>query len=122
MEYESDGSALCIQNIDDKIAAHVKDPMVAGYAGRPVSDPLPLRVGLANGVTCSIASHDHGQHWNGRYSWYPCTDGSELLTKDASGISRTFSVSGNAWRVQVSKNRQAPVRQTLAWAEYAGKK
>lgn len=119
----SGGSAICIQNLDGKQAARLKDPSVAGYSDPASSSTTPLRVGLDNGVTCSFVSHDHAQHWNGWFSWFPCTDGSELLVSDVqAGSTETFDRSSKTWTAQVSRNKGKPTKEPVLWAEFAGQK
>jgi hypothetical protein len=77
---------------------------------------MPFRVGLDSGTTCSVVSHDHGQHWNGWYSWYTCKDGSELLVPEIDeGAVATFDHTDETWTAQVSSNRQKPAEQPVVW-------
>lgn len=83
------------------------------------SDPIPLYVELEGGVRCATISHDHDQHWGGKYSWYRCSDQSELLTDE--DIGDTFDTSDDAWTVQRSSGKAAPVETSVKTAVYAGK-
>ena len=82
------------------------------------SDPIPLYVELQGGVKCATISHDHDQHWGGKYSWYRCSDQSELLTDE--DIGDTFDTSDDAWTVQRSSGKAAPVETSVKTAVYAG--
>ena len=82
-------------------------------------EPMPLYVELEGGATCATISHDHDQHWGGKYSWYRCSDGSELLTDD--DIHNTFDSSSDTWTVQRSVDTGSPEETSVKAAAYAGK-
>ena len=73
---------------------------------------------LDDDTTCAVASHDHGQHWQGRFSWYPCRDGSELLADEM--IEDTFDSDADAWTVDRSVDQGKPTSTRVKTAVYAG--
>ncbi|QNF95332.1 hypothetical protein [Janibacter sp. YB324] len=53
------------------------------------------------------------------FSWYGCSDDSELLTKEK--IADTFDDAEETWTVQRSSNQGKPVETPVAKAVFAGK-
>lgn len=53
------------------------------------------------------------------FSWYGCSDGSELLTEEQ--IADTFDDAEQAWTVERSTNKGKPVETPVAKAVFAGK-
>jgi 6-phosphogluconate dehydrogenase (decarboxylating) len=52
------------------------------------------------------------------FSWYDCSDGSELLTDE--DIMNTFAVEGGTWTVQRSMDQGAPEAVVAETVTFAG--
>ena len=114
------GDTTCITNALGRSAIHFDSPSIAGeQPGAREGESIPLYVELADGTRCATISHDHDQHWQQKFSWYRCTDGSELLTDKS--IDDTFDTDSPAWTVQRSVDKGAPETVRVATAAYAGK-
>ena len=114
------GDTTCITNALGRSAIHFDSPTIAGEQPKPrEGGPIPLYVELPGGARCATISHDHDQHWQQKFSWYRCTDGSELLTDKS--IDDTFDTDSPAWTVQRSVDKGAPETVRVATAAYAGK-
>ena len=115
------GETTCITQPLERKAIRFTSPTVDHWDGQMHprgGDPIPLYVELAGGITCSVASHDNDQHWDGNFSWYPCSDGSELLTDDV--IAATFDSDEATWTVQRSVDKGRPTTTRVATAVFAG--
>lgn len=114
------GDTTCITNALGRKAIHFDSPSIAGeQPGAREGESIPLYVELSDGTRCETISHDHDQHWQQKFSWYRCTDGSELLTDQE--IGDTFDTDAEAWTVQRSVDKQAPETDHVAVAAYAGR-
>lgn len=120
LDDESGETATCIANGQDRIAIHFPHkPIDPSEVTEREADAIPLYVELADGTTCGVLAHDQAQHWNGMFSWYGCSDDSELLTEEL--IADTFDDAEEAWTVQRSTNQGKPVETSVAKAVFAGK-
>jgi hypothetical protein len=118
---ESGEEMLCIVEPVEKKAIRFTSPSAADPSAEvwPTDEtPIPLFVELTDGAVCSTISHDHDQHWNGRFSWYRCEDGSELLTVES--IGDTFA-RGDVWQVERSVDQGEPETTDVATATFAGR-
>lgn len=111
---------ICIVNPVERKAIRfdsdvVEDPGEIHPRG---GDPVPMYVDLEDGTRCLVASHDHGTHWQGKFSWYPCSDGSELLTDE--NIEDTFDDDDETWTVDRSVDKGAPSEVLVKTAVFAG--
>lgn len=111
----------CIVNPVDRKAIRfdsdvVEDP---GEIRSRDGDPIPMYVELEGGTRCLVAAHDQSQHWGGKFSWYPCSDGSELLTDEK--IQDTFDTEDDTWTVQRSVDKGKPTESPVKAAVFAGK-
>lgn len=119
--YQDGGRTTCIVDPLGKKAIRFDSPTVDnwdGELGEREGDPIPMYVELADGTTCSVAAHDQGKHWNGKFSWYSCDDGSELLTDES--IDNTFDREGDTWTVQRSVDKKKPTDTAVKTATFAG--
>lgn len=67
---EGGGETLCITDGLNRKAMRFSSPTVASEGIEPSSAaPQPLYVELEDGVKCPRISHDHEQHWGGKFSW-----------------------------------------------------
>lgn len=120
LDDESGETATCIANGQDRIAIHFPhEPIDPSKVTEREADAIPLYVELADGTTCGVLSHDQAQHWDNMFSWYGCSDDSELLTKEK--IADTFDDGEQAWTVERSTNKGKPVETLVAKAVFAGK-
>ena len=83
------------------------------------SATVPLHVTLPDGNRCYVLAHDQSEHWGGKFSWYGCDDGSELLTDD--DLTGTFQRDGDTWTVQRSVDQGEPTETALTEVVFAGK-
>lgn len=116
---EEGESVVCLTDVLDKRALRFQSPTAAAQQGQaPESEQqtIPLIAELPDGAICTAAAHDHGQHYDGMFSWYSCSDGSELLTPDEIGA--TFE-RGEPWTVQRSVSGGAPVTTAVTTATFA---
>lgn len=117
---EGGGKAVCMTNVQQRTAMRFSSPTVASKdVESNGTAPQPLYVELDDGVECASLGRDHDQHWGGKYSWYRCSDDSELLTDE--DIHNTFDSTGDTWTVQRSTNKGAPVETSVKTVAYAGK-
>ena len=119
--YEDGGKTTCITDPRGQMAIRFTSPTVDNWDGQMRerdTGPIPMYVELEDGVKCSVLSHDHGKHWNNRFSWYGCEDDSELLTKET--IEGTFDDDSDAWTVQRSVDGSKPTQTAVTRAVYAG--
>ena len=93
----------------------VEDP---GEIRQREGEAIPMYVELEDGTRCLVATHDHGTHWEGKFSWYPCADGSELLTDQS--IDDTFDDDEDTWTVDRSVDQGAPTETLVKTAVFAG--
>lgn len=112
---------ICIVNPVERKAIRfdsdvVEDPGEIHPRG---GEPIPLYVELEDGTRCTVASHDHSQHWDGKFSWYPCSDQSELLTDEK--IQDTFESDDETWTVDRSVDKGAPKETPVKTAVFAGR-
>ena len=121
-DLEDDGTVLCITNAAEKQALRFPSPSLVAE-GPPEPDggsaTVPLHVTLSDGNRCYVLAHDHSQHWGGKFSWYGCDDGSELLTDD--DLVGTFDRDGDTWTVQRSVDQGEPTETALTEVLFAGK-
>lgn len=118
---EQTAEVLCITNAVDRRAVSFSSPTVysEGVTDQDVAEGVfPLYVTLADGATCAPISHDHDRHWNDKFSWYRCDDGSELLTDE--DMQGTFAT-GDTWTVQRSVDMGEPVETPVKSAVFAGR-
>ena len=117
---EGGGETVCMTNVQQRTAMRFSSPTVASkdFESNGTA-PQPLYVELDDGVECASLGRDHDQHWGGKYSWYRCSDDSELLTDE--DIHNTFDSTGDTWTVQRSTNKGAPVETSVKTVAYAGK-
>ena len=92
----------------------------------PGERPTPLQVKLANGATCSAASHDQTTHYQDRRSWLYCDSAGDavlLLPKDfdpTKGAGQKYFDKTNAtWTAQYSVNNMAPKTVAVTKVVYA---
>ena len=117
---EEGDTTVCITNPLERTAMRFDSPTArdALDAGLEVEgEPIPMTVELTDGALCTTVSHDHDTHWDGKFSWYRCEDGSELLTDE--DITHTFD-EGDPWTVQRSVDTGAPVETAVAVVAFAG--
>ena len=120
LDDESGETATCIANGQDRIAIHFPHkPIDPSKVTEREADAIPLYVELTDGTTCGVLAHDQAQHWDDMFSWYGCSDDSELLTEEL--IADTFDDAEEAWTVQRSTNQGKPVETSVAKAVFAGK-
>ena len=115
------GKTTCITDPLGRKAIRFTSPTVDNWDGQMHprgQEVIPMYVVLDDDTTCAVASHDHGQHWQGRFSWYPCSDGSELLTDEK--IEDTFDSDAAAWTVDRSVDQGKPTSTRVKTAVYAG--
>ncbi len=117
-QVEEDGLARCITSLPDRSGISFTSEQAAATDLPANEDALPIQVTLPDDVTCNPVSHDHAEHFEDYFSWYACSDGSELLTDE--DISNTFSIEGDAWTVRRSIDQQAPEEVVLTTATFAG--
>lgn len=118
---EQTAEVLCITNAVDRRAVSFSSPTVysEGVTDQDVAEGVfPLYVTLADGATCAPISHDHDRHWNDKFSWYRCDDGSELLTDE--DMQGTFAT-GDTWTVQRSVDMGEPVETPVKTVVFAGR-
>lgn len=116
---EKDETVVCISDPLGQRAQRFQSPTAAaqnGKAPEPEQPTIPLIAELPDGAVCTAAAHDHGQHYDGLFSWYYCDDGSELLTPDEIGA--TFD-RGAPWTVQRSVDGGAPETTPVTTATFA---
>lgn len=91
------------------------------YSGAQVAEPSPIAVRLSDGTMCSMAMHDHGQHWQGRQGWLHCRDGRMLLTQGNDGDGSYFDKTNPAWTADAVPQQGvvAPKRVTVASVTFA---
>lgn len=117
---EGDGETVCMTNAAKRTAMRFSSPTVASAdVGPREGASIPLYVELSDGVQCTALDRDHDQHWGGKFSWYPCSDNSELLTDQ--DITGTFNSDASTWTVQRSADKSAPVETSVKTVAYAGK-
>lgn len=115
------GKTTCITDPLGRKAIRFTSPTVDNWDGQMHprgQEVIPMYVVLDDDTTCAVASHDHGQHWQGRFSWYPCRDGSELLADEM--IEDTFDSDAAAWTVDRSVDQGKPTSTRVKTAVYAG--
>ena len=115
------GVTTCITDPLGHKAVRFTSPTVDNWDGEMYprdAGPIPMYVDLEDGTRCSVVSHDHDQHWGGKFSWYSCSDGSELLTDES--IAGTFANRTQAWTVQRSVSKGAPTTTWVKTAVFAG--
>lgn len=117
---EDGDTTVCITDPLERTAMRFDSPTArealdAGLGSE--GEPIPMTVELEDGALCATVAHDHDTHWNGRFSWYRCDDGSELLTDE--DIATTFA-EGDPWTVQRSLNQGAPEETAVAVMSFAG--
>ena len=115
------GKTTCITDPLGRKAIRFTSPTVDNWDGQMHprgQEVIPMYVVLDDDTTCAVASHDHGQHWQGRFSWYPCSDGSELLADEM--IEDTFDSDAAAWTVDRSVDQGKPTSTRVKTAVYAG--
>ena len=121
-DLEDDGTVLCITNAAEKQALRFPSPSLVAE-GPPEPDggsaTVPLHVTLSDGNRCYVLAHDQSEHWGGKFSWYGCDDGSELLTDE--DLDGTFDRDGGTWTVQRSTDGGEPVETPLEEVVFAGK-
>ncbi|WP_347042247.1 hypothetical protein [Brachybacterium nesterenkovii] len=121
-DLEDDGTVLCITNAAEKKALRFPSPSLVAE-GPPEADggsaKVPLHVTLSDGNRCYVLAHDQSEHWGGKFSWYGCDDGSELLTDD--DLTGTFQRDGDTWTVQRSVDQGEPTETALTEVVFAGK-
>lgn len=119
--YQDGGRTTCIVDPIGKQAIRFDSPTADDWDGEMdprEGDPIPMYVELPDGTTCLVAAHDHSKHWNQKFSWYPCEDGSELLTDES--IEDTFDRDDETWTVQRSVDRKKPEETAVTRASFAG--
>lgn len=119
--YADGGQTTCITDPVGHQAIRFTSPTVDNWDGEMHergTGPIPMYVELEDGAQCSVVSHDHDQHWNGKLSWYSCDDGSELLTDES--IEGTFDDDAKAWTVQRSVDKGKPATTWVKTAVFAG--
>lgn len=84
-----------------------RDPIDSTRYTDSGSEPIPLYVEFTNRTKCGVLSHDHAQHWGKKFSWYGCSDNSELLTDEH--IADPFDGDSAARTVQRSTDKGKPV-------------
>lgn len=120
LDDEGGETATCIANGQDRIAIHFPhEPIDPAKVTERETEAIPLYVELGDGTTCGVLSHDQAQHWDDMFSWYRCSDGSELLTDEE--IADTFDDDERAWTVERSTGKGKPVETSVATAVFAGK-
>lgn len=120
LDDEGGETATCVANGQDRIAIHFPhEPIDPSKVSKREAEAIPLYVELGDGTTCGVLSHDQAQHWDDMFSWYGCSDGSELLTEEQ--IADTFDDDEQAWTVERSTNKGKPVETPVAKAVFAGK-
>lgn len=119
-QVEAENLVRCITNAPGRSAISFASDKAAESAGAlPANEEaLPIQVTLPGDVTCEPLSHDHGRHYEGMFSWYACSDGSELLTDE--DIQNTFAVVGETWTVQQSVDQGAPEEVVAETVTFAG--
>lgn len=118
--FEEGDTAVCITDPLERTALRFDSPTArdALDTGLEVeAEPIPLTVELEDGALCATVAHDQDTHWGGRFSWYRCDDGSELLTDE--DIATTFA-EGDPWTVQRSVDQGAPEDTAVAVMSFAG--
>lgn len=121
--YADGGLTTCITDPVGHQAIRFASPTVDNWDGamhERGTGPIPMYVELGDGAQCSVVSHDHDQHWNGKFSWYSCDDGTELLTDES--IEGTFDDDAPAWTVQRSLDKGKPTTTWVTTAVFAGTK
>jgi len=114
-----DGTTTCITNALGRQAIRFDSPTADSEDVTPrEGEAIPLYVELEDDAMCETISHDHDQHWGGKFSWYRCKDGSELLTDQEIGA--TFDTGSPAWTVQRSVHKGQPETVRVETAAYAG--
>lgn len=120
LDDEGGETATCVAKGQDRIAIHFPhEPIDPAKVSKREAEAIPLYVELGDGTTCGVLSHDQAQHWDDMFSWYGCSDGSELLTEEQ--IADTFDDDEQAWTVERSTNKGKPVETPVAKAVFAGK-
>lgn len=120
LDDEGGDTATCIANGQDRIAIHFPhEPIDPAKVTERETEAIPLYVELGDGTTCGVLSHDHAQHWDDMFSWYGCSDGSELLTDEE--IADTFDDDEATWTVERSTGKGKPVETAVTTAVFAGK-
>ncbi|QOK23958.1 hypothetical protein IGS73_06170 [Janibacter indicus] len=120
LDDEGGDTATCIANGQDRIAIHFPhEPIDPSEVTEREAEAIPLYVELADGTMCGVLAHDQAQHWDGMFSWYGCSDASELLTEEH--IADTFDDAEESWTVQRSTGKGKPVETPVAKAVFAGK-
>ena len=120
LDDESGETATCIANGQDRIAIHFPhQPIDTSNVTDREGEAIPLYVELTDGTTCGVLAHDHAQHWDDMFSWYGCSDGSELLTEE--DIADTFDDAEETWTVQRSTGKGKPAETPVTKAVFAGK-
>ena len=115
------GKTTCITDPLGRKAIRFTSPTVDNWDGQMHprgQEVIPMYVVLDDDTTCAVASHDQRQHWQGKFSWYPCSDGSELLTDEK--IEDTFDSDAAAWTVDRSVDQGKPTSTRVKTAVYAG--
>lgn len=120
LDDEGGETATCIANGQDRIAIHFPhEPIDPAKVTERETEAIPLYVELGDGTTCGVLSHDQAQHWDDMFSWYGCSDGSELLTDEE--IADTFDDDEATWTVERSTGKGKPVETAVTKAVFAGK-
>ncbi|MBK0330582.1 hypothetical protein I8D64_04115 [Brachybacterium sp. MASK1Z-5] len=122
---EGETVAMCITDPVGHRAIRFDSPTAAeGSMDQGDGDLIPLFVllddGSENGIQCATVAHDQEKHWHGKFSWYRCDDGSELLTDEL--IEETFDRGddGSTWTVLRSVDTKAPEETPVTDAVFAG--
>lgn len=105
----TDGEALCVQNHADKRAVRFRSPEADGFsAPAPEDGASPVGAVLEDGTTCSLVSHDHMPHAEGRSSWLHCDGGeSALLTLDEDSM-EYFDTTTQPWTAEHGVGTEEP--------------
>lgn len=120
------GNVLCLQSLERRMAVRFPSNVSKIRPRDPGERPTPLQVKLANGATCSAASHDQTTHYQDRRSWLYCDSAGDavlLLPKDfdpTKGAGQKYFDKTNAtWTAQYSVNNMAPKTVAVTKVVYA---
>ncbi len=120
------GNVLCLHSLEQKMAVRFPSNVSKIRPRDPGEQPTPMQVKLANGATCSAASHDQTTHYQDRRSWLYCDNAGDavlLLPKDfdpTKGAGQKYFDKTNAtWTAQYSVNNMAPKTVAVTKVVYA---